>query len=51
VYHILLYYIPGPWEKYIREGLELLKTQEADYNRPPPETDRLYMNVGDEQVA
>lgn len=30
----------SPWEKYIQEGLELLSTQEADYNRPPPETDR-----------
>lgn len=30
----------SPWEKYIHEGLELLSTQEADYNRPPPETDR-----------
>lgn len=30
----------SPWDKYIREGLELLSTQEADYNRPPPETDR-----------
>ena len=29
-----------PWRKYIRNGLELLATQEADYNRPPPETDR-----------
>lgn len=29
-----------PWEKYIKEGLELLSTQESDYNRPPPETDR-----------
>ena len=30
----------APWEKYIQQGLELLSTQEADYNRPPPETDR-----------
>ena len=29
-----------PWEKYINDGLELLSTQESDYNRPPPETDR-----------
>ncbi|XP_060607591.1 uncharacterized protein LOC132759763 isoform X2 [Ruditapes philippinarum] len=39
-----------PWRKYIRNGLELLATQEADYNRPPPETDRLTMMIGEGNV-
>ncbi|XP_033732370.1 uncharacterized protein LOC117321873 isoform X2 [Pecten maximus] len=38
------------WEKYITEGLEILKNQEADFNRPPPESDRLYMGIGDDNV-
>ncbi|KAL4228404.1 hypothetical protein ACF0H5_011452 [Mactra antiquata] len=40
----------NPWEKYIKDGLELLSTQEADYNRPPPETDRLTMMIGEDNV-
>ncbi|XP_021380246.1 uncharacterized protein LOC110467415 isoform X2 [Mizuhopecten yessoensis] len=40
----------APWEKYITEGLETLKNQEADFNRPPPESDRLYMGIGDDNV-
>ena len=39
-----------PWEKYIAEGLELLSTQEADYNRPPADTDRLTMMIGEGNV-
>ncbi|XP_076455911.1 uncharacterized protein LOC143290397 isoform X2 [Babylonia areolata] len=40
----------APWERYIEEGQQLLKAQEANYERPLPETDRLYMNIGDNQV-
>ena len=40
----------NPWEKYITEGLDLLSTQEADFNRPPPETDRLTMTIGESNV-
>lgn len=40
----------APWDKYIHEGLDLLKNQESDYNRPPAETDRLYMGIGDDNV-
>lgn len=36
----------APWEKYYREGLELLQGQQVGFNRPPPETDRLFMNIG-----
>ncbi|XP_069121899.1 uncharacterized protein [Argopecten irradians] len=39
-----------PWEGYITQGLEILKNQEADFNRPPPESDRLYMGIGDDNV-
>ena len=41
----------APWESYLEEGQQLLKAQEASYERPPPETDRLYMNIGDNQVG
>ncbi|KAK3597070.1 hypothetical protein CHS0354_022076 [Potamilus streckersoni] len=40
----------APWEKYIQDGLELLSSQEADFNRPPPNTDRLTMSIGDGNV-
>lgn len=40
----------APWTKYIKEGLELLSTQEADYNRPPPGSDRLTMMIGEGNV-
>ncbi|KAL5010809.1 hypothetical protein ScPMuIL_013114 [Solemya velum] len=40
----------APWERYVAEGLELLKNQEADYNRPAKSSDRLYMDVGDNNV-
>ena len=35
-----------PWQKYLGAGLELLSNQEADYNRPPPETDRYVFSSG-----
>ncbi|XP_052805319.1 uncharacterized protein LOC128234829 [Mya arenaria] len=40
----------APWEKYMKDGLELLSTQEADYNRPPTETDRLTMMIGEGNI-
>ncbi|XP_025078923.1 uncharacterized protein LOC112555000 isoform X3 [Pomacea canaliculata] len=40
----------APWEPYIEEGRELLRGQEANFSRPAPETDRLYMSIGDNQV-
>lgn len=40
----------APWEKYIYEGLDLLRNQEADFNRPPKESDRLYMNIGEDDL-
>ncbi|XP_061179819.1 uncharacterized protein LOC133188409 isoform X2 [Saccostrea echinata] len=40
----------APWERYIKEGQELLEKQEADFNRPPKESDRLYMSIGEENV-
>ena len=43
---------PGyaPWEQYIKEGQELLQSQEQDYTRPPRANDRLYMGIGEGQV-
>jgi nucleoside phosphorylase len=40
----------APWEKYIAEGQQLLQGQEVDFLRPPPETDKLYMNIGGNDV-
>ncbi|KAK7092325.1 uncharacterized protein [Littorina saxatilis] len=40
----------APWERYLTEGQELLQAQDANFDRPPPDTDRLYMNIGDNQV-
>ncbi|XP_041371438.1 uncharacterized protein LOC121384991 isoform X2 [Gigantopelta aegis] len=40
----------APWERYIEEGQELLKEQEAKFSRPPAASDRLYMNIGENQV-
>jgi len=35
-----------PWEKYIKEGQEHLQGQQVAFTRPPPESDRLFMNIG-----
>lgn len=40
----------APWEKYIYEGLDLLRNQEADFNRPPTESKRLYMKFGEDNL-
>ena len=39
-----------PWERYISDGQDLLRGQEVAFERPPPETDRLFMNLGGEDV-
>jgi nucleoside phosphorylase len=38
--------VSGPWEQYIMEGQELLQGQQVAFSRPPPDTDRLFMNIG-----
>ncbi|XP_074596779.1 uncharacterized protein LOC141851880 isoform X2 [Brevipalpus obovatus] len=38
------------WETYLDQGLDQLKAQESDFNRPPQETDKLYMNLGAKDV-
>lgn len=36
---------------YMNEGLEILKNQsEHDFNAPPPESDKLYMAIGERDV-
>ncbi|CAH1774230.1 unnamed protein product [Owenia fusiformis] len=40
----------SPWEKFVQEGQEYLQVQEADFSRPLPESDRLYMNIGGSDV-
>ncbi|RWS30789.1 uncharacterized protein B4U80_03213 [Leptotrombidium deliense] len=34
------------WEQYIKDGLSELDDQEADFTRPAPESDKLYMSIG-----
>ena len=36
----------SPWEEYIRDGQELMQGQEVAFERPPPSSDRLFMNIG-----
>ena len=40
----------GPWDTYISEGLQLLQGQEVDFSRPAQESDKLYMNIGGNDV-
>ena len=40
-----------PWEAYFNEGLAHLKDKiETDFTRPPANTDKLYMNIGNRDV-
>lgn len=39
-----------PWENYISDGQKLLQGQEVNFDRPRPETDRLFMNVGGDDM-
>ena len=40
----------APWEKYLTEGRLGLQGQEVNFERPPAETDRLFMNIGGNDV-
>ena len=40
-----------PWEEYLSDGLLHLKDKiENDFSRPAPNTDKLYMNIGNRDV-
>ncbi|TMW52491.1 hypothetical protein DOY81_002451 [Sarcophaga bullata] len=40
-----------PWENYLKEGLNLLQQKtESDFNRPSANTDKLFMNIGNNEV-
>ncbi|XP_018398560.1 PREDICTED: uncharacterized protein LOC108776445 [Cyphomyrmex costatus] len=40
-----------PWQVYVKEGLQNLVNQsEHDFNAPPPESDKLYMAIGERDV-
>lgn len=40
-----------PWEVYIKEGLiNLSSKSDTDFSRPAPNTDKLYMNIGNKDV-
>lgn len=40
----------GTWEQYIADGQSLLLGQEVHFQRPSPDTDHLYMNIGGNDV-
>lgn len=42
--------VASSWEEYIRDGQHLLQDQEVNFGRPPPATDRLFMNIGGNDV-
>ncbi|XP_046821328.1 uncharacterized protein LOC124948962 isoform X3 [Vespa velutina] len=43
--------ISPPWQEYLKEGIENLGNQaEHDFKAPPPESDKLYMAIGDRDV-
>ncbi|XP_043260756.1 uncharacterized protein LOC122402215 [Colletes gigas] len=40
-----------PWQAYLKEGLDILSNQtEHDFKAPPPESDKLYMAIGERDV-
>nr|CAD7399534.1 unnamed protein product [Timema cristinae] len=40
-----------PWLKYLKEGLSSLGPEsEQDFNQPPPESDKLYMSIGERDL-
>jgi len=39
-----------PWEDFTEAGVQLLHGQEVAFERPGPETDRLFMNLGGEDM-
>jgi len=43
---------PGakPWLEYIREGQDMLQGQQASFKRPPTESDKLFMHLGEHDV-
>ncbi|KAL2734011.1 uncharacterized protein V1478_003709 [Vespula squamosa] len=43
--------VSPPWQEYLKEGIENLGNQaEHDFKAPPPESDKLYMAIGDRDV-
>lgn len=38
------------WQRYLQEGQQQLEGQEVKFSRPPPETDRLFMALGGDDV-
>lgn len=41
-----------PWKKYLAEAIETLQldTSETDFSQPPPDSDKLYMAIGQQDV-
>ncbi|XP_054728111.1 uncharacterized protein LOC129237406 isoform X4 [Anastrepha obliqua] len=43
--------VKRPWDTYLREGLSsLMQKTESDFNRPAANTDKLFMNIGNNEV-
>ncbi|KAH9284291.1 hypothetical protein ECG_02555 [Echinococcus granulosus] len=48
---VLLEVDPTSWHHIIKEGLSNLKDHEFNFNRPPAETDKLKIQIGDEMIV
>lgn len=43
--------VKRPWDTYLREGLaSLMQKTESDFSRPSVNTDKLFMNIGNNEV-
>lgn len=43
--------VKRPWDTYLREGLaSLMQKTESDFSRPSTYTDKLFMNIGNNEV-
>ncbi|XP_039959451.1 uncharacterized protein LOC120774133 isoform X2 [Bactrocera tryoni] len=43
--------VKRPWDTYLREGLaSLMQKTESDFSRPSANTDKLFMNIGNNEV-
>ncbi|XP_018792416.1 PREDICTED: uncharacterized protein LOC108971058 isoform X4 [Bactrocera latifrons] len=43
--------VKRPWDTYLREGLaSLMQKTESDFSRPSTNTDKLFMNIGNNEV-
>lgn len=42
--------VTPPWMNYLRDGLNILGSNESDFNSPSIETDKLFMTIGEKDL-